>query len=70
MRTVADAMKKPVWVKHNETVQDAFKRMHEHGLPGLPVVDVRYHVVGYINLLELMAVCLDSENLTERAEEE
>ena len=58
MRTAADAMHEPVWVKRGEAVKDAFKRMHEHHLPGLPVVDDRYHVVGYINLLELMAVCL------------
>ena len=51
-------MQKPVWVKRNETVKDAFKRMHEHRLPGLPVVDERYHVVGYINLLELLITCL------------
>jgi CBS domain-containing protein len=65
IRTVAEAMKEPVWVKRGETVKDAFKRMHEHGLPGLPVVDDRYHVVGYINLLELMAVCLHSEKPAE-----
>ena len=59
MRTAADAMHEPVWVKRGETVKDAFKRMHEHHLPGLPVVDDRYHVAGYINLLELMAVCLE-----------
>jgi CBS domain-containing protein len=70
MRTVADAMKEPVWTKRGETVQAAFKRMPEHGLPGLPVVDDRYHVVGYIYLLELMAVCLDSGDSLNRAEEE
>ena len=59
MRTAADAMHDPVWVKRGETVKDAFKRMHEHDLPGLPVVDDRYHVTGYINLLELMAICLE-----------
>jgi CBS domain-containing protein len=59
MRTAADAMHEPVWVKRGQTVKDAFKRMHEHDLPGLPVVDDRYHVTGYINLLELMAVCLE-----------
>ncbi len=59
MRTAADAMHEPLWVKRGETVQDAFKRMHEHHLSGLPVVDDRYHVVGYVNLLELMAVCLE-----------
>ena len=58
MRTAADAMHEPVWVKRGQTVKDAFKRMHEHHLSGLPVVDDRYHVTGYINLLELMAVCL------------
>ncbi|MFC2030559.1 CBS domain-containing protein [Chloroflexota bacterium] len=59
IRTAADAMHEPVWVKRGETVKDAFKRMHDHNLPGLPMVDDRYHVTGYINLLELMAVCLE-----------
>ncbi len=59
MRTAADAMQAPVWVKNGRTVKDAFKRMHEHNLQGLPVVDDRYHVTGYINLLELMACCLE-----------
>lgn len=58
LRTAADAMQEPVWVKREETVKDAFKRMHDHNLSGLPVVDDQYHVVGYINLLELMAACL------------
>jgi len=57
MRVAADAMQEPVWVKPEETVKDAFRRMHENRLSGLPVVDDRYRVVGYINLLELMAAC-------------
>jgi CBS domain-containing protein len=61
MRTAKDAMQKPVWVKQGETVKDAFKRMHEYQLTGLPVVDDRYHVVGYINLLQLLFMCLESE---------
>lgn len=69
MRTVADAMVEPVWVKPTDTVKAAFKRMHESGLPGLPIVDDRYHVVGYINLLELMAVCLDSGAAPDSTEE-
>jgi CBS domain-containing protein len=62
IRTVADAMKEPVWVKPDEAVKDAFKRMHEHGLPGLPVVDDAYHVVGCIDLLELIAVSIGSKD--------
>jgi CBS domain-containing protein len=59
MRTASDSMQEPVWVKQGETVREAFKRMHEHRLPGLPVVDEQYHVVGYINLLELLAIGLN-----------
>ncbi len=62
MRTAADAMQDPIWVKQGETIKDAFKRMHEHGLSGLPVVDDLYHVVGYINLLELLAICMKQED--------
>ena len=61
IRTVGDAMIPPVWVKHGETVKNAFKRMHANGLPGLPVVDDRYRVIGYINLLELLAICLQKK---------
>lgn len=59
MRTAEDAMREAIWVKVGETVKDAFKRMHDHRTSGLPVVDNRYQVVGYINLLELMAACVD-----------
>ena len=59
--TAGDAMIPPVWVKHGETVKNAFKRMHDNELPGLPVVDDRYHVIGYINLLELLALCLEKK---------
>ncbi|MCK5487787.1 MAG: CBS domain-containing protein, partial [Desulfobacterales bacterium] len=63
MRTAADAMQDPVWVKQGETVKHAFKRMHEYDLAGLPVVNDLYHVVGYINLLELLAICcMNKEN--------
>jgi CBS domain-containing protein len=59
VRTAGDAMQEPVWVKRTDTVKDAFKRMHKDQLPGLPVVDDQYHVVGYINLLGLLSYCLD-----------
>jgi len=56
--TAGDAMSPPVWVKPDETVKEAFRRMHENKLPGLPVVDDLYQVIGYINLLELLALCI------------
>ncbi len=61
MRTAADAMRPPICVKREELVKDAFERMHEKRLSGLPVVDDRYRVIGYINLIELMAACMKKE---------
>jgi len=69
IRTAGDAMIQPVWVKHGETVKNAFKRMHANGLPGLPVVDDRYHVIGYINLLELLAICLEKKENIDHSDE-
>jgi len=60
--TARDAMMPPVWVKRGETVKEAFKRMHDNQLPGLPFVDERYHVIGYINLLELLSLCIQVKN--------
>lgn len=67
--TAGDAMAPPVWVKHSETVKKAFKRMHDNGLTGLPVVDDRYHVIGHINLLELLALCLEVKENPDHSEE-
>jgi CBS domain-containing protein len=62
--TAEDAMISPVWVKCGDTVKDAFKRMHDNDLPGLPVVNDTYNVIGYINLLELIALCPDDHENT------
>ena len=70
MRTAADAMRPPEWVKREELVKDAFERMHDKRLSGLPVVDDRYRVVGYINLFELMAACLNQESATSDGDDE
>jgi CBS domain-containing protein len=59
--TAEDAMTPPVWVKCGETVKEAFKRIHDNDLPGLPVVNDTYHVIGYINLLELLALCQNNQ---------
>jgi CBS domain-containing protein len=68
--TAEDAMIPPVWVKCGDTVKDAFKRIHENDLPGLPVINDTYQVIGYINLLELLAICQDDpeDTITSRGE--
>lgn len=58
VRTAGDVMKPPVWVRQDEPLKLAFRRMHQHQLLGLPVVDETYHIVGYISLLALLlAAC-------------
>ena len=54
VRTAADVMKPPVWVRQDDPVELVFRRMHQHRLSGLPVVDETYHVIGYISLLALL----------------
>jgi CBS domain-containing protein len=58
LRTAGDAMAKAVWITGQDTLKEAFKRMHEHRLPGLPVVDDRYRVIGYLDLLALLSCCV------------
>jgi CBS domain-containing protein len=57
--TAKDAMRPPVWVKQDEKVQDAFTKMHDNKLSGLPIVNKEYRVVGYINLIELLSICIE-----------
>ena len=68
--TAGDAMSPPVWVKPDETVKEAFRRMHENKLPGLPIVDDLYRVIGYVNLLELLSLCIDGDGCADPQEVE
>ncbi len=68
VRLAEDLMRMPVWVKMDDSMEKAFHLMHEHRLTGLPVIDDHYHVIGYINLLELMAVCLRDQARSDNKE--
>src|SRR5919106_221672 len=46
----------PVAVRPNDTVRDAFERMHAGKLNGLPITDEQERVVGYVDQLELLLV--------------
>jgi CBS domain-containing protein len=54
VRTAADVMVEPVWVRPEETVRDAFERMHHANLNGLPITDVEGRISGYLDQLELL----------------
>ncbi len=55
-RTARDVMLEPVSVRRDETVRDAFERMHGSKLNGLPIIDADGRVTGYVDQLELLLV--------------
>jgi CBS domain-containing protein len=55
-RTARDIMLPPVSVRRDDSVRDAFERMHEAKLNGLPITDEGGRVVGYVDQLELLLV--------------
>ena len=55
-RAARDIMLPPVSVRGDETVRDAFERMHHAKLNGLPISDEEGNVVGYVDQLELLLV--------------
>jgi CBS domain-containing protein len=55
-RTAGDVMVPPVSVHPEETVRDAFERMHVSRLNGLPITAPDETVIGYVDQLELLMV--------------
>ena len=69
-RTAGDIMEEPVGVRLEETVRDAFERMHAHRLNGLPITDASGVVVGYIDQLELLLVWVQASGRSRLLEPE
>ncbi len=53
----AAIMVDPIYVIESETLEEAYQRMKENNLSGLPVVDKLYRVKGFVTIIGLMAVC-------------
>lgn len=51
-----ELMEPPVYVGLDDTVKDAFGRMHDHKLEGLPIVDEVMRPVGYLDRFQLLEV--------------
>ncbi len=60
-RTARELMGKPVGIALEDSVKEAFTRMHHHSLEGLPIVDGKGHVIGYLDKLELLAIWVDAK---------
>jgi CBS domain-containing protein len=55
-RTAGDVMLPPVSVRSDDSVRDAFERMHAAKLNGMPIIDESGRVAGYVDQLELLLV--------------
>ena len=57
-RSARDLVQPAVYVTMGDSVREAFSRMHERRLEGLPVVDGEMRVVGYLDRLQLIRLWL------------
>lgn len=53
-RTAGELMEEPAYITMDDPVREAFARMHERNLDGLPIVDAEMKVVGYLDRLQLI----------------
>ncbi|MEN8243228.1 MAG: CBS domain-containing protein [Chloroflexota bacterium] len=60
-RPAAEVMSDPVFVNSSSTVEEAFIKMKELKLPGLPVVNKHYRVIGYITMAQILALYFPQE---------
>ena len=58
-QTAGELMQPPVYVTAEDSARDAFVKMHETDLVGLPVVDEEMRVIGYLDRLQLMRLWLE-----------
>ena len=49
-----DIMLPPVYVKETDTLDVAFQKMFSQGLKEIPIVDDNMHIIGDLNILELI----------------
>jgi len=49
------------YVKDNDTLKTAFLKMYENNLEELPVVDDNLHLIGNIDLIELLTILIEKK---------
>ncbi len=57
-----DIMLPPVYVKETDTLGIAFQKMFSGGFKEIPVVDNNIHIVGDLNILELITVWINENS--------
>ena len=55
-RPAVELMNDPVFVNSSSTIEEAFIKMNQLKLPGLPVVNKHYRVIGYVTMLQILSL--------------
>jgi CBS domain-containing protein len=60
-KTAEEIMTAPFYVKDDDTLKTAFVKMYENDLEELPVVDNDLHLIGNIDLIELLTILIEKK---------
>lgn len=60
-KTAEDLMVPPDYIHDNDTLKTAFVKMYENEYDDLPVVDKNLHLIGNIDLLELLTILIEKK---------
>ncbi len=60
-KTAEELMTASVYVKDGDTLKTAFVKMYENDLEELPVVDDNLHLIGNIDLIELLTILIENK---------
>ena len=64
-KSAEEIMTAPVYVKDEDTLKTAFVKMYENDLEELPVVDDNLHLIGNIDLIELLTILIEKKEQKE-----
>jgi len=62
-KTAEDLMTRALYVKDKDTLKEAFVKMYEHDVEELPVVDDDHHLIGNIDILELLTYLIEKKEM-------
>jgi CBS domain-containing protein len=60
--TAADLMEPAVSVQEDDSIVLAFRRMHQHDLEGLPVIDAEGRPISYLDRLRLVSIWIKAQS--------
>ena len=60
-KTAQDIMISPDYVKEDDTLKTAFIKMYENEFDELPIVDKNLHLIGNLDLLDLLTILIEKK---------